>query len=206
MSRLPASLSGRIPESALAYVNEKLAEHKIRLLITRNRKSKSGDYRAPFQHLGHRISINGTLNPYAFLIVFLHEVAHLEVWNKHRNKVLPHGVEWQTTFSKLASPVMNERVFPTDILTELVPFFERPPASSSGAHPLARALRRYDPNSKQIKTLEDIPMGTQFKLSDGRVFVKEFKQRIRFKCFCLNNKRYYLVSPVVEVFACESAS
>src|SRR5664280_2538961 len=158
MSKLPATLTGRIPDPALAYVNNKLAEHKVRLLITRNRKSKSGDYRAPFKHLGHRISINGTLNPYAFLIVFLHEVAHLEVWNKHRNKVLPHGVEWQKTFSELASPLMNESVFPIDLLTELVPFFERPPASSSGAHPLARSLRRYDQNSEHIKTLEDIPV------------------------------------------------
>jgi len=201
MSRLSASLTGRIPDPALAYVTNKLAEHKIKLLITRNRKSKSGDYRAPFHHLGHRISINETLNPYAFLIVFLHEVAHLEVWNKHHNKVLPHGVEWQKTFSQLASPLMNESVFPRDLLTELVPFFKCPPASSSGAHPLARALRRYDSNSEHVKTLEDIPLGMQFKLSDGRIFVKELKQRTRFKCFCLNNKRYYLVSPVVEVFA-----
>jgi SprT protein len=202
MSKLPATLKGRIPDPALAYVTDKLAEHKVRLLITRNRKSKSGDYRAPFKQLGHRISINGTLNPYAFLIVFLHEIAHLEVWNKHRNKVLPHGIEWKTTFSRLAIPVMNEEVFPPDILTELVPFFERPPASSSGAHPLARVLKRYDNNPEQIITLEEIPQGSQFKLSDGRIFVKELKQRTRFKCFCLKNKRYYLVSPVVEVFTC----
>ena len=202
MSKLPASLKGRIPDPALAYVNDKLAEHNVRLLITRNRKSKSGDYRAPFKHLGHRISINGTLNCYAFLIVFLHEVAHLEVWNKHHNRVLPHGKEWRNTFSRLAIPIMNETVFPQDILTELVPFFERPPASSSGAHPLSRVLRRYDKNSEEIITLEEIPSGAQFKLSDGRIFVKELKQRTRFKCFCLNNKRYYLVSPVVEVFAC----
>jgi SprT protein len=202
MSKLPASLKGRIPDPALAYVNDKLAEHNIRLLITRNRKSKSGDYRAPFKHLGHRISINGSLNCYAFLIVFLHEVAHLEVWNKHHNKVLPHGKEWRNTFTRLAIPIMNENVFPRDILTELVPFFERPPASSSGAHPLIRVLRRYDKNHEEIITLEEIPSGSQFKLSDGRIFVKELKQRTRFKCFCLNNKRYYLVSPVVQVFAC----
>jgi len=202
MSTLPTTLKGRIPDPALAYVNNKMAEHKVRLLITRNRKSKAGDYRAPYRHLGHRISINGTLNPYAFLIVFLHEIAHLEVWNIHRNRVLPHGIEWRNTFSNLAIPVMNEEVFPSDILTELIPFFERPPASSSGAHPLSRVLRRYDLNSSPVITLEEIPAGAQFKLSNGRVFVKELKQRTRYKCFCLNNKRYYLVSPVVEVFAC----
>ena len=202
MSIVPASLTGRIPDPALAYVNDIMAEHKVRLLISRHRKSKSGDYRAPFKQLGHRISINGTLNRYAFLIVFLHEVAHLEVWNQHRNRVLPHGVEWRNAFSRLAIPLMNEKVFPKDILTVLVPFFERPPASSSGAHPLSRVLRRYDQNPKEILTLEEIPSGTQFKLSDGRIFVKELKQRTRFKCFCLKNKRYYLVSPVVEVFAC----
>lgn len=202
MSVVPTSLAGRIPEPALAYVTHKLAEHSVRLLITRNRKSKSGDYRAPFHQLGHRISINGTLNPYAFLIVFLHEVAHLEVWNKHHNSVMPHGVEWQTTFTRLASPLINESVFPKELLPELITFFKRPPASSSGALPLARALRRYDVDAENILTLEEIPMGTSFALSDGRKFVKELKQRTRFKCFCLNNKRYYLVSPVVEVFGC----
>jgi hypothetical protein len=186
----------------MAYVIDKLAEHKVRLFITRNRKSKAGDYRAPFRHLGHRISINGTLNPYAFLIVFLHEVAHLEVWNKHHNRVMPHGVEWRTTFSSLALPLMNDSVFPKELLPELVTFFKRPPASSSGALPLARALRRYDANAENITTLEEIPMGAQFSLSDGRIFLKELKQRTRFKCFCLKNKRYYLVSPVIEVFAC----
>lgn len=202
MSVIPASLAGCIPEPALSYINDKLAEHKVRLLITRNRKSKSGDYRAPFRHFGHRISINGTLNPYAFLIVVLHEVAHLEVWNKHHNRVMPHGVEWRTTFSGLALPLMNDSVFPKELLPELVTFFKRPPASSSGALPLARALRRYDANAENITTLEEIPMGEQFSLSDGRIFVKELKQRTRFKCFCLKNKRYYLVSPVIEVFAC----
>ncbi|MDP4291940.1 MAG: sprT domain-containing protein [Bacteroidota bacterium] len=202
MSTQPVSLKGRIPDPALAYVNDKLDEHKVRLLITRNRKSKSGDYRAPFKQYGHRISINGSLNPYAFLIVFLHEVAHLEVWKKYRNNVMPHGKEWQSTFNLLATPVMNEKVFPKDLLTELVPFFKKPPASSSGAHPLVRALRRYDQNHENSITLEEIPIGTEFRLSDGRVFIKELKQRTRYKCFCLKNKRYYLISAVVEVFAC----
>jgi SprT protein len=201
MSTLPATLKGRIPDQALAYVTEKLAEHRVRLLITRNRKSKAGDYRAPYQRSGHRISINGTLNPYAFLIVFLHEVAHLEVWNKHSNRVLPHGKEWRDTFTMLAIPIMNESVFPAEVLTALILFFKRPTASSSAAHPLIRVLRQYDENPIKITTLEEIPLGAQFKLSDGRIFIKELKQRTRFKCFCPQNKRYYLVSPIVEVFA-----
>src|ERR1035437_5230864 len=127
MSNIPASLKGRIPDYALAYVNDKLTEHSVRLLITRNRKSKSGDYRAPFKQLGYRISINGTLNPYAFLIVFLHEIAHLEVWNKHHNRVLPHGLEWKTTFSRLAIPVMKKEVFPRNPLPNLFLFFNPPP-------------------------------------------------------------------------------
>ncbi len=199
MSVKAASLKGRIPDAALSFIDQKLTEHKVRLLITRTRKSKSGDYRAPYQQLGHRISVNGTLNQYAFLIVLLHELAHLEVWNKHRNKVLPHGVEWQRMFTELAKPLMNATIFPDDLLDELTLFFQRPPASSAGALHLARALKKYDKNAEEITLLEEIPMGSHFMLPDGRVFVKELKQRTRFKCFCLNNKRYYLVSPVAEV-------
>jgi SprT protein len=199
MSVQAASLKGRIPDAALSYIEQILTEHKVRLLITRPRKSKSGDYRAPYQQLGHRISVNGTLNQYAFLIVLLHELAHLEVWNKHRNKVLPHGTEWQQMFTKLSMPLMNSTVFPDDLLEELSLFFQRPPASSTGALHLARALKKYDKNAENVTLLEEIPMGSHFMLPDGRVFVKELKQRTRFKCFCLNNKRYYLVSPVAEV-------
>lgn len=199
MSVKPASLKGRVPDAALSFIEEKLTEHNIQLLITRTRKSKAGDYRAPFRQAGHRISINGTLNEYAFLIVFLHELAHLEVWNKYRNKVLPHGIEWQRMFTELSAPLLNPTVFPNDLLIELAHFFQRPPASSSGALHLARALKKYDKNTEEVTLLEEIPMGSRFMLPDGRVFVKELKQRTRFKCFCLNNKRYYLVSPVAEV-------
>jgi hypothetical protein len=199
MSVKPASLKGRVPDAALSFIEEKLTEHQVRLLITRTRKSKSGDYRAPFRQSGHRISINGTLNQYAFLIVLLHEMAHLEVWNKHRNKVLPHGIEWQQMFTELSAPLLNPIVFPADLLKELALFFQRPPASSTAALHLARALKKYDKNAEYVTLLEEIPMGSRFMLSDGRVFVKELKQRTRFKCYCLNNKRYYLVSPVAEV-------
>ncbi len=199
MSVKPASLKGRVPDAALFFIEEKLAEHEVRLLITRTRKSKSGDYRAPFRQSGHRISINGTLNQYAFLIVLLHELAHLEVWNKYHNKVLPHGVEWQQMFTQLAAPLLNATVFPDDLLQELFLFFQRPPASSAGALHLARVLKKYDKNAEEVTLLEEIPMGCRFMLRDGRVFVKELKQRTRFKCYCLNNKRYYLVSPVAEV-------
>ena len=42
----------------------------------------------------HRISVNENLNPYAFLITLLHEVAHMTTWEKHRlrmRRCRPHG-------------------------------------------------------------------------------------------------------------------
>src|ERR1017187_1881109 len=81
-----------IPEQSIEYVLNWFLEHKVRLRISLNRSSKSGDYRPAHQNLPPRISVNNNLNPYDFLITLVHEMAHHEVW---RTFVTPN----QGTFS-----------------------------------------------------------------------------------------------------------
>ena len=78
-----------LPSEAVEEVYHWLVEKKIHLKITRSRRTKLGDYRPPINHPNHRISVNHNLNPYSFLITFIHELAHLMVFEQFGNKAAP---------------------------------------------------------------------------------------------------------------------
>ena len=60
-----------LPEGSFDEVSDYLEKYKVQLTITRERKTLLGDYRNSFAGKSHRISVNGNLNPYAFLITLL---------------------------------------------------------------------------------------------------------------------------------------
>ena len=72
-----SSLEEYIPAGSSQLVFEYLKHYKVHLTITRSRKTVLGDYRHAIGAKNHRISVNGTLNIYAFLITLIHELAHL---------------------------------------------------------------------------------------------------------------------------------
>lgn len=76
--------------------------HKnIHLRITGMRASKLGDYRPHPTGNGHQITVNHDLNPFAFLITFTHEVAHLVCYERYGHRHEPHGREWKRHFREL---------------------------------------------------------------------------------------------------------
>ena len=77
-------LAQHVPATALAQVVEWVENLEFHLTISRSRHSKLGDYRAPSGiRQQHRISVNGDLNPYAFLQTLVHEIAHLLTWQQY---------------------------------------------------------------------------------------------------------------------------
>eukprot|EP01034_Spumella_vulgaris_P015389 gene15389-19646_t len=78
--------------------------------------TKLGDYRHPYGKDGHQITINHDLNPMAFLVTFVHEAGHLEAWVKYRNKVAPHGKEWQAEYARLLREVIELQAFPLELV------------------------------------------------------------------------------------------
>ena len=86
-------LSQFIPDPSAPLILEYLHHYKVHLTITRERKSVLGDYRHATHSNNHRISVNGNLNKYAFLITLLHELAHLLTFEKFGNRIPPHGKE-----------------------------------------------------------------------------------------------------------------
>lgn len=192
------ALAQYLPSGAVAQVEEWLQRYQCELKITAARQSKWGDYRSPHAGKGHRISINGDLNPYAFLITLTHEIAHMMVWDTHRSRVAPHGKEWKATFRNLLLNFLS--LFPDDILRPLSLHLKNPAASSSRDINLQKALRQYD--AVQKLSVADIPMGSLFQISNGRRFLKLKKLRKRYQCKAMDNNRLYLFNPLTEVTLC----
>lgn len=193
-------LKNYIPHKALSYTSEFLMHHKVELKITKKRSSKFGDYRTPFKGKSHIITINGDLNPYAFLITLLHEMAHLSCFVKHglKRNIKPHGKEWKDEFKYHMTPFIQLKLFPQEVLKAVFNYIQNPAASSCSDEHLIRSLKKYDHKSDLI-FLEELPENSLFSMGKDRVFKKGPKQRKHFKCLCLNNKRIYLVSPLAEV-------
>ncbi|MBK6385168.1 MAG: SprT-like domain-containing protein [Chitinophagaceae bacterium] len=188
-----------LPPGTADEVMMYLHQYKIHLTIARERKSILGDYRHRTHHANHRISVNGNLNKFSFLITLLHELAHLLTFEQHSNKVQAHGKEWKMIFGLLLQQFVEHKIFPADIETELLQSLKNPAASSCAEDGLLRVLRKYDTRESHHRLIEELPANTLFRIKDGRVFQRGEKLRKRFKCKEVKTGKLYLFSPVYEV-------
>ena len=199
-------LQNYLPPGTGDAVMTYLHQYKIHLTIAKERKSVLGDYRHRTNQTNHRISVNGNLNKFSFLITLLHELAHLLTFEQHSNKVQAHGKEWKMIFGKLLQQFVQHKIFPVDIEKELLQSLKNPAASSCGEDGLLRVLRKYDAKESHHRLVEELPANTLFRIKDGRVFQKGEKLRKRFKCKEIQTGKLYLFSPVYEVEIMRSES
>lgn len=195
---IAGKLTPYLPEGAIPIVSDLFAPHNVELRISRPRRTKLGDYRAPHTTPYHRISINNDLNQYSFLITLLHELAHLTAWEKHKHHIKPHGAEWKAEFQLAMLPIFKADILPDDVRNAVEGYMSNPKASSCTDLNLMKTLREYDDKSNLL-FLEDLPENAVFALNRGRIFRKGPQLRKRFKCLDLNNRRHYLISPLAEV-------
>jgi len=195
------ALKEYLPENSFNPVMQFLLHYKVQLTVAKQRQSILGDYRHAHAGKNHRISVNGNLNPYSFLITLLHELAHLVTFEKYGNRVQAHGGEWKTQFSEILSQFLQQQIFPDDIMQALTKSLHNPAASSCADGKLLRILKRYDPPQDGIMLLEQIAEGHHFKIKGGRIFTRGEKIRKRYKCQELGTGKWYLFSPVYEVKA-----
>lgn len=189
-----------IPEAAFEDVYAMIISHKVYLLITRERKTKHGDFRPAVNGKQSRITVNHNLNPYAFLITFLHELAHQITWKKFKNKVSPHGEEWKKAFHELLRIFIENKSFPPEIIGKLDKDSNALYYSTSTDTNLARQLKKYDGETETVM-LETLPENTVFIVPDGTRYKKLNKRRKNFLCLNLENHRKYVFNPLAEVMA-----
>jgi len=193
-------LQSYLPEGSFEEVMEYLQQYKVHLTISRKRQSILGDYRHAYSGKAHRISVNGNLNKYAFLITLLHELAHLFTFEKYSHRVMAHGPEWKNEFSKILARFLLKKVFPVNIEKALLRTLQNPAASSCGDEKLLRVLHGYDENKAGVHLVEQIPEGSLFRIKGDRIFRRGEKVRKRYKCVEVKTGKLYLFSAVYEVF------
>jgi hypothetical protein len=192
-------LQDYLPPGTYDAVLSYLRQYKVHLTVARERKSILGDYRHSTHHTNHRISVNGNLNSYSFLITLLHELAHLLTFEQHGNKVLAHGREWKNVYAQMLAQFIQHKIFPADIEAELIRSLQNPAASTCAEDGLLRILRKYDAKESHHRLVEELSLHDLFRTTDGRIFKKGEKLRKRFKCVEVKTGKLYLFSPVYEV-------
>jgi len=193
------ALSSFLPEGSFEEVAHYLQQYKVHLTITKERQTILGNYRNKVIDKNHRISVNGNLNKYSFLITLLHELAHLLAHEKYGHRILAHGKQWKDEYGKILSEFIPKKIFPAEIEKLLILSLKNPAATTCSEPHLTRALKKYDAKKGNYFFVEELPEGSLFKVRDGAIFKKGERIRKRFKCVEVATKKLYLFSPVYEV-------
>lgn len=185
-----------LPSGTEFYVAKFLVGKIVHFTVSKARKTKLGDYRQPWEGKPHRISVNGNLNQYAFLITTIHEMAHLTTFEKYGNRVRSHGAEWKDEFKVLFDPIIAMEILPTDITMAVNNYLKSAKAASCSDDKLYRVLRRYDKNRGIL--VEHLNEGDLFQLK-GKVFRLGKKLRKRYECEEWGTGRRYRVLGLAEI-------
>lgn len=194
------ALAAYLPAGSFEPVIELVNQYKVHLTVTKARKSVLGDYRHAGLGANHKISVNGNLNQYEFLITLLHELAHLLCFEQFKNRVDAHGKEWKNIYSALLADFIRKDIFPADIQKSLKKTLLNPAATASGETALLLVLRQYDLVKKEgYKFVAHIEEGVLFESLKGRIFKRGKKRRIRIECIEVATGHVYLFSALSEV-------
>ncbi|MFT4062284.1 MAG: SprT-like domain-containing protein [Edaphocola sp.] len=193
-------LADFVPEGTYEMVLPFFRQYDIHLTITHDRATILGNYRPPTAaYPAHRISINGSLNPYSFLITLLHELAHMVAYIKYRRSIMPHGREWKNIFAAILADYMGKGIFPDNVEAALMRYQGNITASTCSDPELYKALKTHDRRRKNMRLVEEIPLNELFATHDGRVFQKIEKLRTRFRCREVSTGYVYLFPAIAEV-------
>jgi SprT protein len=194
------ALSAYLPDGAFEPVLALIHQYKVHLTVTKARKSVLGDYRHPFLGANHKISVNGNLNKFEFLITLLHELGHLLCYEQYKNRVEAHGKEWKYLYGTLLAEFIQKDIFPADIKKSLQKTVMNPAATANGETALLLVLRKYDIVKKEgMAFVAQLPEGALFETEKGKLFKKIKKRRIRIECVEVATGHVYSFSGLSEV-------
>lgn len=191
-------LKDYVPAESLPILQKWFSQRSFKLKIVKKRVTKHGDFRTKYNESTPQITVNSSLNQYAFLITLTHEFAHLLVWKKHKHSVKAHGKEWKDEFKLLMNVLLSKGIFPEQLQETLIQHLKNPPASSSSDEKLVKELKKYDEDSDTIY-LSDLEEGVSFSLNGSRTFTKGLKRRTRYLCREISSSKEYLIHGIAEV-------
>jgi Zn-dependent peptidase ImmA (M78 family) len=186
----------KIPQGSLEYVKTLLENENILIKLKNNRKTKHGDFSVK-KDFSLEITINSDMNPFRFLITLLHEISHFFVYQDFGFKTKPHGFQWKTKFKELLIPVINNKVFPDEILSPLAKYAINPKASTDTDLDLSIALNKY--NVSVSTYVLDLKQGDKFEASNKKKYLVIGKRTKRYECMEIDSKKIYLFSPNYKI-------
>ena len=95
-------------------------------------------------------------------------------------------------------PYIRPEIFPNQILPLLARHFRNPSASSDTDATLSLALKQFDQKNDKNYVFE-IPYGSVFRISNGKIFKKMAVRTKRFECIEVSSGKMYLFNPNAEV-------
>ena len=190
-----------VPIASLPLVLKYLKDWEVNLVITRERITKHGDFKA-MPNGRHQFTVNQMQNPYRFLITTIHEIAHLVTYKDFGQGIKPHGKEWKQTYRKIMLPFLKVEIFPDELLKVLKLHFRDPKASSDTDSQLALVLNKFDPENEKNYIFE-LEKGTVFEIHNGRRFIRGERRTKRFECKEFKGKRLYIFNPLAQVIKIE---
>lgn len=194
-----SALKPFLPEGTYESVIEYLHRYSVYLKITKERKSILGTYKPAHVKQPHTITVNGNLNPYHFLVTFIHELAHLTNFIENGNKVLPHGREWKNHYASLLHQFLNKNIFPADVEKALQNSSTSVAATTCGDIELYKVLSKYNKENNKI-IIENLSIHDIFKIDNGTQYRIIEKRRTRYLCENIHSKKRFLFPGIYEVF------
>ena len=193
-------LKDYLPHSTVPYCFRLFTKYPFQVKVVAPRLTKLGDYRFNTKTASHLITINEDLNPYEFLMVYLHEVAHCLTALEHGLKVKPHGLEWKQNLQTLVSPVLKHQWIPEEITQALQQYLRNPRATTCNHPQLTQVLRKYDPIDPldDKVSLRQLPDGSTFCFRQKN-YTRIGKKRTRIYCREHQTQRVYTFSQLAQV-------
>ena len=99
----------------------------------------------------------------------------------------------------LKVPFIRPEIFPNQLLPLLAKHFRNPKASSDTDAKLAIALKQFDQKETDKNYIFEIPMGSHFRIHNGKIFKKIALRVKRYECMEISSGRMYLFQPNAEV-------
>jgi hypothetical protein len=189
-------LKPRLPEGTARVIAKWIVELNVIFVVSKPRQTKLGDFRPGMNGKAARISVNGDLHPYSFLITTIHEFAHLGCYLKHGNKVPPHGNEWKGIYSRMLKLFVDQNIFPPQLTKSLQRHISSPKASSCSCPILSRALAEYD--GEEGAFLSDLSPNDHFEFK-GEHYQYLLLRRTRILCKRMVDGKQYLISTRAKV-------
>ena len=158
-------ISAFIPPESNSYVTKLLKDVSVRIEI-KSLQSSLGKFQCGPKGSPLYIRMKQGMSKPLFLLVLLHEIAHLYVFLQYGKGAKPHGREWKQFFGGYLKDIIPLKAFPEKVEQGLKAFIRNPSASMINS----KGFYRYFDEFSGFEILCD--------LNDK-------------ECFVINGRKYY---------------